>query len=185
MAKTSTTAAQMKEFNFHSIKIDAEGKATLSYDRKLDGDHSTSIDKETPDGIAHQDFIAALQSIAVHAVIYAEYLPAAKVKNLETEQSTSKEVEKFRVGTLNFGEKKGGTSYVIISGTRIQETGRAFNFTLPQLQLNTPEEGEKYKFLDELNKALKEVKKEAIAFIGGKYTVDPQGDLFKEHEETK
>lgn len=173
------TAAQLKEFEFSKIKIDAEGKVSLSYERKTENG-TTTIGDETPDGIAHETFVAAFQELNVHAAIYAEYLDMKKYKTLETAVSTSPEPGKIRIGTVNFGEMKNRGEWIMISFTRDQQMSSPFNATLPRLFLTAADEEKGYPYLEELNKSLKEVKRKAVAYVFGEYAVDPQIDLFKD-----
>lgn len=163
---------------FSKIKITAKNKVEVTYSTPAEDGGSFTANEEH-NGKPHEDFKKAMQRLAVHLAVISEFLPPKGVKNLETERDNSGEVEKFTVRGFTLGGDE-DDEWIILSGYRLQSTGRALNFNTPKTDFE--ESDKSYKFTEDLVKCIAEVKKECELYLGGKYEDEIQSQLKFENE---
>lgn len=129
-----------------------------------------SEDPESP----HSDFIGAMQNLAGHAAILAEYKDA---EALTTDPDANKlEFKDFTVTGFSIahqGEKNEGCT---ITALRTLRTGKKMMFNTPFINFNDESE-DAYAHIEDLLLKIRKVQAEAKEYMSGKYAPEPQQEI--------
>lgn len=162
------------------VKIIQKKNAEILFRQKND-DGKTIKGTHESDGIPHPDFFTAMKSLRVHYAILTGYEQPKNVK--KPEEHNTELIESFHVSGFSIHGKDEEDQAIIITGHRIHPiSGKAIIINTPLTKLNEDEKTS-YKFSEQLIEAVDQVKKEAKAYMGGKYEPTAQTALFDQKPE--
>lgn len=130
----------------------------------------SKTDYEDPEN-PHPDFIAAMQKIAPHAAILAEYKPLSSIHS-----DDKAEFKDFTVSGFTISHKGEDNEGVTITAMRTLRTGKKMLFNTPFISFN--DEGENaYEHIDHLLHVIEKATGEAREFMNGKNAPDNQQEI--------
>lgn len=160
------------DIQFSDIKLIGQEIPELGY-KKKNGKLTSTISGEKFDQPAHADFIQAMEKLKPHFALICEQLQENDINwmNLQSENLLP-----FTVNGFHLKDNK--VAGVVIVGSKKLSNEKVLGLNSPYVKLE--DESEKaYPFLKELNQILKEVAKEADAYLmDGKFAKDPQSSMF-------
>jgi hypothetical protein len=164
---------------FTKIKLFKGGSLVLSY-KKIDKDGAMSDhDGEKCDRIVHADLINKMQEGAVHYALRCGYLSNQQIKDLD--KYSPELIKDFHMTGVTIKEEE----YAILHGYKQLKTGEVVLANAPRTFFESSEE-KAYRYVDELQSWIEELKAEAILYLDGKAGEKPQQELqFPEKEEEK
>ncbi len=166
------------EISIKKLKLRDGMFPTIEYDEV----HGSATDEVTKvcNNPAHDDLKDKLQALSVHCVLITELVDITKVKG---------DIETFTPPLLNFITVKGLTiggdseEGITISFERKLSTGRVLNLNTPFTKFN--DDQIKYKFDDDLQLCVEDLKKEVELYLGGKFGEGAQLEMaFEGADET-
>lgn len=170
-------------------KATMKGSLFLSYSfDQIDVDVKNRINTSS-DAPIHDDLRNAFKKLIPHFAYISENITDDKlvekaIKNPESyvidrEESKDESFFKFRVHEFEIQEKDGYEKIKISGAKQLLETNQEINFSIPPVELG----GDKYKFGNELQNLVEELKDEVAAYMQGKSAPKAQIEMFEEDEE--
>lgn len=140
---------------------------------KIEADKTSTDVTEIHRAPAHIDFRAAVQSLAIHFAILADYVAPKQVKMIDKYEP--KLIEGFIVSGYSIGGDEDDRG-ITITGHKLKSNGKAIILNTPFTRFVEAEESQ-YQFIDHLEGRIAEVEREVNLYIGGKRAPEPQLSL--------
>jgi hypothetical protein len=160
------------KIDIHGVHLTKANALSVSY-KETEGENQAPVTKGPFTAPVHEDLILSVSKMDIHLAVMSGQVGISQV-NIKKPGDV---VEGFHAKSYAFtgaGDKKKG---VIISGNRVLENGKVFNFNTPNYLIEE-NETTRYPFMDQLLKAIDRVNVEALAFMDGtKRGTEAQGKL--------
>jgi len=170
-------------------KAAIRGSLFLSYefDQKEIGINNSI--KTSSDQPIHEDLRIAFRKLIPHFAFICEEIKDEKLvkkaiespKDYLMDRESSKDESFFKYSVYQFAitDKKDAGEYISISGSKQLESLEEIVFTTPSISLIDAD----YKFIEELNESIDELKKEVLAYMQGKQAPKTQLEMFGSEED--
>lgn len=141
----------------------------LHINRSNGGDEVVGV--ETHKAIIHRDLKKAIDGLAIHLAVLAEYVNPIDIQDISRPGNIY--TEKFFVkGYSVGGDEAEGTRGVIISGRKILRNGMAHNYNTTFNRFEQAPES-RYTFMDDLIARLTDIETEIMSYLDGSKRGDP------------
>jgi hypothetical protein len=159
------------KIEIHKVHLDKKNNVSFSY-KQTDKEATAPVEKGPYTAEVHEDLILAMAKLDIHlAAMTGQYKLVADA----IDDVPAQDYESFHAKSYSFtGDKIKG---IIISGHRVLENGKVFNFNTPNYLLEQ-NETTGYLYMEDVLDAVERINKEAKAFLdGSKRGKDPQGKI--------